>query len=326
MGKIRMAAEAYGSGQDNLDQTRRSVGLSLLGALTWCASAGGAAQAQAQKLPGLIETRESQYNTIYILRDGDYVTMLFGVNQRLFTESRYNPKRPRELPVDYTRYMTAALAYTPQARTLLEIGLGGGTIVQYLNLHMPELAITCVEIDPEVIALAKKYFGLTPGPKLQVVAADGRLHLTRNQVTYDLILVDAYRGTWVPEHLLSREFFALAKSRLNPGGVMAQNVEPTTMLYDAAIATIKAVFAHVDVFESGGNVVAVAYDGPTRDHATLLSAAQGLQTRFKFTHGLPEMMARRRIVSRATGRVLTDDFNPAEQLRAIARGNDRTGR
>jgi spermidine synthase len=283
----------------------------------------GAAFAQ---LPGLLETRESQYNTIYITRDGPYVTMLFGVNRTLFTESRYNPNQPRTLPVDYTRFMTAALAYTPQATSVYEIGLGGGTIAQYLRLHMPDLAITCVEIDPEVIALAKKYFGLKTDAKLTVVAADGRLHLTRNRATYDVIMIDAYRGTWVPEHLLTQQFYQLVRSRLNPGGVIAQNVEPTTMLYDAAIATLRSVFAHVDVFDANGNVVVVGYDGPARDQAALMANAQSLQQRHAFTHALPEMVAQRRMVTRATGRVLTDDFNPAEQLRAIARGNDRSGR
>lgn len=304
--------------------TRRQVG-------GWCAAGLGFAAigmpgVAGAQLPGLIEQRESQYNTIYITRDGAYVTMLFGVNRTLFTESRYNPNEPRTLPVDYTRFMTAALAYTPNARAIFEIGLGGGTIAQYLHLHMPDAAITCVEIDPEVIALAKKYFGLKTDARLSVVAADGRLHLTRNRATYDVLMIDAYRGTWVPEHLLTQQFYQLAKSRLKAGGVVVQNVEPTTMLYDAAIATLRSVFANVDVYDANGNVVVVGYDGPARDQATLMANAQTLQERHRFTHPLPAMVAQRRIVTRATGRVLTDDFNPAEQLRAIARGNDRSGR
>jgi spermidine synthase len=125
---------------------------------------------------------------------------------------------------------------------------------------------------------------------------------------------------------LSREFFALAKSRLNPGGVMVQNVEPSTMLYDAAIATIRAVFDHVDVFDAAGNVVVVAYAGPKRSQADVMANAEALQARHQFRHPLPAMIAQRRHVTRATGRVLTDDFNPADMLRATARGNDRSGR
>lgn len=285
----------------------------------------GPSAAWAQRSSRL-ERRESQYNTIYIDREGEYVTMRFGVNQLLFTESKYNPNDPKLLPVEYTRFMTTALAYTPAASSLLEIGLGGGSTVQYLNLHMPEMQIMAVEIDPEVIALAKKYFGLRPGRRLGVTAMDGRLYLSRNRTLYDIIMVDAYRGTWVPEHLLSQEFFRLAKSRLKPGGVMAQNVEPTTMLFDAAIGTIKSVFDHADIFNAEGNVVVVAYDGPMKTQEALMASAEAVQARYQFRHPLPPMIAQRQLVTRATGRILTDDFNPAETLRAVARGNDRSGR
>jgi spermidine synthase len=306
----------------NWTRRRLAAGAAGLAGAAW---AGAAGQALAQR-DGQIERRESQYNTIYVSRDGPFVIMQFGVNRTLFTQSRFNPDDPKLLPVEYTRYMTVGLAYAPQTASVLEIGLGGSSTSQYLHAHVPTLSITCVEIDPEVIALAKKYFGLRPDRRLQVVAMDGRLHLNRNRKTYDMILVDAYRGTFVPEHLLSKEFFALAKSRLNPGGVMVQNVEPSTMLYDAAIATIRSVFDHVDVFDAAGNVVVVAYAGAQRTQAAVLANAQALQARHQFRHPLPEMIAERRFVTRAEGRILTDDFNPADMLRATQRGNDRTGR
>ena len=39
-----------------------------------------------------------------------------------------------------------------------------------------------------------------------------------------IVLIDAYRGPFVPFHLLTKEFYALVKSRLAPGGVVVQNV------------------------------------------------------------------------------------------------------
>ena len=53
--------------------------------------------------------------------------MTFGYNKRIYTESITNTKDRTELPVTYTRYMTAGLAYAAELKNNLEIGFGGGT-------------------------------------------------------------------------------------------------------------------------------------------------------------------------------------------------------
>lgn len=272
--------------------------------------------------PSLLAMRESRYNTIYVRRQGDYIAMMFGVNRRLFTESLYNPRDPRELPVEYTRYMTTALAYPMRLNNILEIGLGGGRTANYIHLHMPNVNITSVELDPEVIALARQYFGVTTNQRFRIVEDDGRRYLRQSQQRYDLIMVDAYRGTFVPFHLLTREFFQTAKRRLNAGGVLAQNIEPCTMLYESAINTLKAVFANVDILNAGGNVVAIAYDGPVRGQNPLIRRARQLQEQFNFRHPIEPLLAPRRIANRIAGaRVLEDDFAPVESLNAMNRHN-----
>jgi spermidine synthase len=289
------------------------------------AFAAPAAFAQSGGRDGdLIERRESRYNTIFVRRQGPYIAMMFGVNRRLFTESLYNPRDPRELPVAYTRYMTAALAYPTQLSNVLEIGLGGGRTAHYLHLHMPQVRITCVELDPEVIALAQRHFGVRQDQRLRIVERDGRMFLRQAQDRYDLIMVDAYRGTFVPFHLLTREFFLTAKRKLAPGGAVAQNIEPSTMLFPSAVATLKAVFANVDLYQAEGNVVAIAYDGAAKTGAQLRARAQALQTAHRFRHNLTPLLSARRIApARAGARVLTDDFAPVESLRAIDRHNTK---
>jgi spermidine synthase len=273
---------------------------------------------------GLIERRESQYNTIYVTRGEDgVISMVFGINQQLFTESEYDPARPRELPVVYTRYMTVGLAYTPQARSILEIGLGGGRTAFYLHQNMPATIITCVELDPEVIALAQRHFDIVQDQRFRLVQRDGRIYLNQNQTRHDLILVDAYRGTFVPFHLLTREFFMICKRRLQLGGVLVQNIEPSTMLYPAAIATLKSVFANVDTYQARGNIVAVAYDGAPKTAAQLRTRADALQRAHRFPHPLPGLLSLRRPAQAERAQILTDDFAPVESLRAIERHNQR---
>lgn len=287
-------------------------------ALVW--SLLGWAPAHAQGT--LLESRESLYNNIYIYERGDFVVMQFGKNQRFWTESVYDRRDPRALPVTYTRYLTVALAYVDKLDSLLEIGLGGGRTVAYLNLHMPEVPITSVELDPDVIDLAEVYFDLTPNDTLTLVERDGRIHLLRDRTQHDVIMVDAYRGPFVPFHMLTQEFYKTAKRRLTDGGVLAQNIEPTTMLFDAAIATMSSVFDHVELYPADGNVVAIAYDGPRRPAQDLVSRAEALQQAHGFKYSIPDMLDDRRFL---TGTIdadpLTDDFAPVEMLKSIERHN-----
>ena len=111
------------------------------------------------------------------------------------------------------------------------IGLGGGSISTYLGRAMPDVAIDTVEIDPGVINAAKNYFGIRETARVKYLDGDGRVFLNRNKQLYDLILVDAFHGGYVPFHLLTKEFYTLVKQRLAPGGAAAFNVHDGTKLY-----------------------------------------------------------------------------------------------
>src|SRR6185295_2252103 len=111
------------------------------------------------------------------------------------------------------------------------------------------LHMTAVELDPEVVRLADQYFGVRPEPGFDIAVNDGRVWLTGADKKFDIVLVDAYRGRFVPFHLLTSEFYKLVAAHLKPGGVAVQNVEPSTMLFDSAVATIKTAFEHVVFFD-----------------------------------------------------------------------------
>jgi spermidine synthase len=272
----------------------------------------------------LLESRESKYNSIFIYRNDDMVSMTFGHNKRIFTESVYDTKDPLDLPVEYTRFMTVIAAYVDDLSDVLEIGLGGGRTAWYLHTYLPSAHITTLELDPDVVALAKKYFAIREDSTYHIVVSDGRLYLNDNLRLYDAVLIDAYRGPFVPFHLLTKQFYEVVKSHLKPGGVVAQNVEPSTMLFDAAVVTVKSVFQNIDLYDAGGNVVMVAYDGPPRSQSDLIAAAKDKQVKFQFRYPLPELVAeRRQVVRLPNANVLTDDFAPVEALKAVQRHNQK---
>jgi spermidine synthase len=302
--------------------------------------AGGAiagATSHAQEGRKLLESRESLYNNIYVYGQGPYVSMTFGYNRRIYTESIYNSQDDRDLPVEYTRLMTASLMYAKSLNSILEIGFGGGRTAWYLHRFLPNVAVTSVELDPTVIELARKYFGIKNEPNFQVANRDGRIFLTESKDKYDIILIDAYRGPFVPFHLLTKEFYEIVKAHLAEGGVVAQNVEPTTMLFDSAVKTINAVFPEIDFYMADGNIVTVAYEGPPRTIDDLDRTARERNKAYGLRYSLHDMLDDRWRAQIDAGsvidphppesaidphaKVLTDDFAPVEALKAIERHN-----
>ena len=218
--------------------------------------------------------------------------------------------------------MTIATIYPEQPRRILMLGLGGGSISGYLGRFMPEAAITTVEIDPGVITAAKTYFGLRETERMRYRAGDGRVFLNRSSDLYDLILLDAYRGGYVPFHLLTREFYALVKQRLAPGGAAAFNVHDGSKLYASTVKTLGEVFPALDLYPTGtGEVIAVAGAAPLgKDELERKAAA--LQASHGFRFPLPQILSRRMDAPRAhgaTGDVITDDFAPADVYDVMGR-------
>ena len=73
---------------------------------------------------------------------------------------------------------------------------------------------------------------------MRYLEGDGRVFLNRRKETWDLILVDAFHGGYVPFHLLTKEFYTLLKARLVPGGAIAFNVHDGTKLYASTLLTL----------------------------------------------------------------------------------------
>jgi spermidine synthase len=219
--------------------------------------------------------------------------------------------------------MTTALVLPETPKRILMLGLGGGSISTYLGRAMPDAVIDTVEIDPGVIAAAKKYFGIVESKRVKYFAGDGRVWLKRHRQTYDLILVDAFHGGYVPFHLLTKEFYTLVKQRLAPGGAAAFNVHDGTKLYVSTVKTLGAVFPSVQLFPSGeGEVIMVVTAQPAAGDDVLTGRAAALQQRYNFRYPLPQLFAKRiKHPPLDKAELLTDDFAPVNLYGTI--GKDR---
>jgi spermidine synthase len=265
---------------------------------------------------GPIAHVETQYNDLFIAKRGPMMTLStrFKVNYNI--HSMINLTDPDDMPAPYTQLMTAGLLYPPSTKRILMIGLGAGSVSTYLTRAMPDVQIDVVELDPGVISAARQYFGVRETDRLHIIESDGRVYLARHKELYDLIVLDAFRELGVPFHLLTKEFYALVKEHLAPGGAVTSNVAGGTRLYSSTLVTLRAVFPTVDVYPDfvdadEAQVVTVAASTPEPSAEMLMERARVLQEDHHFRYALPEL-ARRRVVNRSAerGELLTDDFAP----------------
>lgn len=197
----------------------------------------------------LLLERESAYNYIQVVeQDGRRFLIL---NEGHAIHSIYDPDEILTGgPWDY--FMLAPLFVASEdsgaPQDALLIGLAGGTAARQLTAAYGPIPIVGVEIDPEIVDVARELFALDELGNVDVVVADGRYALKTSDRRYDLIGVDAYRQPYIPFQLTSREFFEEVSQRLRPGGVAVVNAGRTTSDYrlvDALASTMRDVFPYV---------------------------------------------------------------------------------
>jgi hypothetical protein len=113
--------------------------------------------AMLKRKSGLIAHVETIYNDIFVGKHESLLTLSFHWKGYYFQESQVNLTDPDDLPMLYSRAMTIAAIYPQDVKRVLILGLGGPT---YLGRFLPDATIDTVELDPGVIDVAKKYFGI----------------------------------------------------------------------------------------------------------------------------------------------------------------------
>jgi spermidine synthase len=275
---------------------------------------------------GQIAHLETVYNDIFVTKAAGVLTLGFQWKGWHFDESKVNLADPDDLPMLYHRTMTAAAIFPQEIKRVLVLGLGAGSIPVYLQRVLPEAIIDAVELDPGVIDVSRKYFGLRETRTFHLIESDARVFLNRHAEPYDLIFVDAFTGSYIPFHLMTKEFYQLVRSRLAPHGVAAFNFIPAERLFDSNLRTVKVAFDNLDLFKSDdraasmSNVIVLGRLDPWSEAETLQKAVAA-QARYKFRFDVSQMVAEKRMPfpTALKGEVLTDDFSPADVLAASGR-------
>ena len=299
-----------------------------IGALLIVLLAAGVTRAGQEQPSGLVFVRDTVYHRITVSDEGS-VRYLKLDN---YWQSALDRGQPRRTVFAYADYMHMPLIFVPQPKHALMIGLGGGTVPSRYVTDYPSLTMDVAELDPQVVATARGYFAVEINDRFRVTARDGRLHLRLSTTPYDIILIDAYLKDTIPFHLATREFFALARARLAPGGSLAMNIigaldGPDSRLFRAMYKTISQVFRTVYVFavdlgaygspSSLRNIIVVATDEPALPADEMRRRARALVdghvvTVDRFLRAAEDLY--QVPIRTADVPVLSDDFAPVDAL------------
>ncbi len=271
-----------------------------------------------------IHKEQSLYRNIIITKQGQELCMKFSLRRdKKQNQSCKLLSNPDYLVFDYAKLAVAGFLAAEKPENILIIGLGGGTLVEAFHTLAPNAKITSVEIDASVIKVAKQFFDLPIAPWHSIVEKDGRIFIKREILKnhkYDVIVLDAFNGDYIPEHLMTLEFFNEVKSILSENGIVISNTFSTSELYDYESTTYHQAFG--DFYQlkgrfSGNRVILVGKQKLPSADELKRRANQHLES-FKKMNIQPEYLWRALITKPSwnkTERVLTDDFAPVNILK-----------
>jgi len=268
----------------------------------------------------LIYEKESPYSYIQVVKDGTRTELILNEGEAI--HSIYDTSTL--LTGGPWDYMVVASAFRPASeaevkpRDVAILGLAGGTAArQYTAAYGSSVQITGVEIDPDVLDVAHRYFHLDE-PNVHPVLADARYWIDTTSAKYDVVVMDAYRQPYIPFHLTTREFFSEVRDHLRPGGVAVVNAGRTRSDYrlvDALASTMAAVYPTVLLVDDPVYANTVVYG--TTEPVTLDDVTHNLQLESAplANAAAQSMLEEGKLrVSPYHGQVYTDDLAPIEQL------------
>ena len=269
-----------------------------------------------------IHKEKSLYRNILVEESNGLRWLVFTVKRGDRNQTCMDLSDPKKLVFPYVQMSLGGLLLNDNPSNILIVGLGGGSIPVTLTELFPDAEITVVEIDPAVLRVAERFFDFKETQKMKVELVDARVFAKRAGLkgkTYDFIILDAFTGDYIPEHLMTAEFLSETQALLSDDGVLVANTFSTSKLYDHESVTYQQVFGDYLNFKMAntGNRVIIASQKPLPSQFYLRSKAKKFAAILD-NYGVdiltyPDRMSREKDWD-ASSKPLTDQFNPANLL------------
>lgn len=270
----------------------------------------------------VIHEEKSLYRDINVVQTGDRRCLIFNVHRGDRNQTCVDVNNRDELIFSYTKMSFAGLLLTPEPQKILIAGLGGGTLPLAFNDLFPNAQIDVVEVDQAVVNVAKEFFFFEENANMSVAVNDARVFVKRAGILgekYDFIILDAFGGDYIPEHLLTQEFLEEVKQIMAEDAVLVANTFSTSRFYDHESVTYQRVFGEFFNFKlpTSGNRMIITQLDPLPPRGNLITRAQSLAPSLE-KYGVPLLEYPNRLSTRVdwdmSRRVLTDQYAPANLL------------
>jgi len=288
--------------------------------LLLCLACTGLLHAQDVKT---IHQERSLYRNIMVTEDSVRRCMRFTVAELGGQNQSCRFLRDHDkLVFPYAKMVLTSVLVQDNPKRILIVGLGGGTLVHTYSQLFPQAEIVIAEIDEAVVRVAGTYFDFAVTNKIKVATEDGRIYVKRAGLRgdkFDLVILDAFNGDYIPEHLMTAEFLEEVKKLLPENGMVVANTFSGSRLYSAESQTYARVFGKFLNLHmaTAGNRIIIATPQPLPDHATLDQRATAMGDRLaRFDMKLSDMT---QYIHTDTDwdlkeRVITDQYSPVNQL------------
>lgn len=175
-------------------------------------------------------------------------------------------KDPDALALEYSRGIVCFLLFSKKIKSLLTIGLGGGSVTKYVYAYCKEIKQTILEINPEVIRVARTHFYVPENDeRLDIIAGDGVQHLLDNPDSQDCVVIDGFDSHGIPPNLCSPDFFDSCYEALHKHGIFVMNLWGSDQNFDVYLQRIEHAFSNrVLVMPTGktGNIIVFGFKAP----------------------------------------------------------------
>jgi len=235
-----------------------------------------------------------QMGLLEVVDDLDQRSLHFGTWEK---QSAMSLTTHHQLILSYTRAMMAGLLFVERPHSILNVGLGGGSIPKFFMHHFPDCEVDVVEIREKVVDLAFNYFHLPQASLLNIFICDIKEYFrTSKKKTYDIIVLDVFNKDGIADSIKGFSFMSICQSRLNDNGVLIINLwsEPEQIYKKMVYNIYKSFKTQVMILPVAdrSNHIVIGINRPGLRYQEHLLKKKALLLDAVFQVGLPELCSR----------------------------------
>lgn len=199
----------------------------------------------------IVETRQSRYN-------GE-ITLI-----REFGQLRISTNGFPQTGGIVQAILNQHLQHLGHPHTILLLGLGGGGIISVIRQKFLQSQLTAIEIDPQMITLAEKYFNIKNQPGLTIINNNAVAYLNqaaKQSQKFDAIIVDCFIGNSIPQEMETPAVIKNLSLLTRPDGTITinrLNAQSHQVSNHQLINTLQQHFAEVETHPVFSNLLIVA--------------------------------------------------------------------